>query len=242
MEKVLVLYVFHIYNSRVEYFIKNALFFDESVDFIMISNDRNNTFEVPSYVKILFRDNIGYDFGGWSEAVLTNDVYKKYDKFVFVNSSTIGPLVPTYFKGKWTDIYLDELKNNVKLFGSTINTMCDPMNRTHVQSYIFCMDKNTLEFLITKEIFSVTNIAHTHDEAIFQKEILMSRKIIENGWNIGSLLELYKNVDFTFSNKTPADYQIPWATLVCNDIMCPPYRNNIWTDAQIVFIKGNRFL
>ena len=38
------------------------------------------------------RNNIGYDFGGWSNALLTNDLYKNYDNFIFANSSVIGPL------------------------------------------------------------------------------------------------------------------------------------------------------
>ena len=78
MTKLLVLYVFHIYNNRVTHFINNCIFYDSNVDFIIISNDKNNTLDVPFYVKTLFRDNIGYDFGGWSDALLTNNLYKNY--------------------------------------------------------------------------------------------------------------------------------------------------------------------
>ena len=56
-------------------------------------------------MKVLFRDNIGYDFGGWSDALLLNDLYKNYDYFLFVNSSVIGPFIDNYLKIKWTDIY-----------------------------------------------------------------------------------------------------------------------------------------
>ena len=75
MTKLLVLYVFHIYNNRVEHFINNSIFYDENVDFIVISNNKNNNFEVPPFVKKMFRDNVGYDFGGWSEALLTNNCF-----------------------------------------------------------------------------------------------------------------------------------------------------------------------
>ena len=51
MTKTLVLYVFHICNDRVKQFIDNAIFKDESVDFIVISNDKENKFEVPEYAK-----------------------------------------------------------------------------------------------------------------------------------------------------------------------------------------------
>ena len=32
--------------------------------------------------------------------------------------------------------------------------------------------------------------------------------IIENNWNIGSLMSYYNNIDFTFKTKTPEDYDV----------------------------------
>jgi len=236
MNKLLVLYVFHIYNDRVKHFIENCIFNDENVDFIIISNDKNNKFYVPDYVKTLFRDNIGYDFGGWSDALLKDNLYNNYDNFIFVNSSVIGPFLPSYYKDKWTDIYINGLQNNVKLFGSTINTIMDPLNKSHVQSYIFSMNKPTLTYLISCEIFSITNYAKTFYDAIWGKEVLMSSLIIKNSWNIGSLLPYYKNVDFTFSYKKPEEYNI----IFLDDVMHPQFENTLWNVYDLVFIKGNR--
>ena len=240
MSTVLVLYVFHIYNDRVRAFIKDSIFYDKNIDFIIISNDKEAQIHISdnnlTNVKVIYRNNIGYDFGGWSEALLTNNTYKKYDKFIFVNSSVSGPFLPIDYKGKWTDIYLNGLEANIKLFGSTINTQGDPLNSSHVQSYIFSMDRTTLEYLIRSEIFSNTVYAKDFDDAIKNKEILMSRKIIENNWNIGSLLPLYKGVDFTFATKKPEEYNIKFL----GDIMYENYRNNLWKDNDLVFIKGNR--
>jgi hypothetical protein len=236
MNKILVLYVFHIYNKRVEKFINNCIFYDNYVDFMIISNDKNNNFDVPNYVMKFFRDNIGYDFGGWSEALLSYNLYTKYDNFIFVNSSVIGPFLHTSYKGKWTDIYLNGLKDNVKLFGSTINCCNNPINDSHIQSYIFSMDKTTLQYLIDCEIFSISNYAKNFHNAIFDKEKLMSKKILEMGWNIGSLFPLYKNVDFTFTTKKPSDYNFRFL----DDIMFEEYRGSIWNEYELVFIKGNR--
>ena len=235
--KLLVLYVFHKYNERVSHFIENCIFSDENVDFIIISNDKNNIDKVniqPDNVTTIFRDNVGYDFGGWSDALLTDNLYEQYDHFIFVNSSVMGPYLSVV--KKWTDIYIEGLNDNVKLFGSTINTCMDPLNKAHVQSYIFSMDKTTLEYLIKCEIFSKTNYAMTFQDAIWNKEVLMSRKIIENGWNIGSLLRYYKDVDFRFKHKNPEEYTIP----LMDDLMYPYFRNNIWSEYELVFIKGNR--
>jgi hypothetical protein len=237
MNKLLVLYVFHTYNIRVKHFIENCIFYDENVDFIIIINDKtNNKIEVPDYVKTLYRDNIGYDFGGWSDALLTDNLYENYDNFIFVNSSVIGPFIQSDYKSKWTDIYINGLQNNVKLFGSTINTCGDPLNLSHVQSYIFSMNKTTLKYLIDCEIFSITNYAETFVDAIFKKEVLMSRKIIENNWNIGSLLSYYKDVDFTFRSKKPSKYNIKFL----GDIMFQEFKDKLWNVYELVFIKGNR--
>jgi len=238
MCKVLVLYVFHIYNDRVKYFIDNCIFDDENVDFIIISNDndkKNLTISLKN-VKTLFRENIGYDFGGWSDALLTNNLYKNYEKFIFANSSATGPFIPPYYKNKWTSVYINGLENNVKLFGSTINTCKEPLKLAHVQTYIFSMDKTTLEYLIKCKIFSMTNYAKTYNDAIWNKEVLMSRKIIENNWNIGCLLKYYKNVDFTFKCKRPEEYDIEFL----DDIMFEEFRNIYWNEFCVVFIKGNR--
>jgi hypothetical protein len=125
---------------------------------------------------------VGYDFGGWSEALLTDALYENYDKFIFVNSSVMGPYVPSHFVGKWTDLFLNGLdgQDNVKLFGSTINTINNPLQMAHVQSYIFAMDKTTLKYLMECDIFSTSNYAKTFHDAIWQKEVLMSRKVKNN--------------------------------------------------------------
>ena len=238
MVKTLVLYVFHQYNERVGYFLKNCIFEDVNTDFIVISNNQNTMLNVPTYVKTLHRDNIGYDFGGWSEALLTNDLYKNYDTFIFVNSSVVGPFIPSYYNGKWTDIYINGLKNNVKLFGSTINTCGKPLVLSHVQSYIFSLDKTTLEYLIKCNIFSTVNHPQSFQDCIDQKEVRMSRKILGNNWNIGSLQPYYKDVDFTFRSKNPKECNNEY--LFFDDIMYQEFRNSVWSEYELVFIKGNR--
>ena len=240
-KKILVLFVYHIYNERVKNFIKNCIFDAEDVDFIIISNTTNKNANVLLHtsnknVKMLFRENLGFDFGGWSDALFKDNLYEKYDNYIFVNSSVVGPFLKPDFKGKWTDLYINGLQDNVKLFGSTINTIGAPTRWAHIQSYIFSMDKTTLKYLIDCSIFSRTNHAKTFNNAICDKEILMSRKIIENNWNIGSLMKYYENVDFTFRDKTPNDYDINFL----DDVMYPKYRNMIWNDSEIAFIKGNR--
>jgi hypothetical protein len=80
------------------------------------------------------------------------------------------------------------------------------------------------------------------NDAILYKEILISRKIIENVWNIGSLLLYYKDVDFTFRTKPVEHYkQIFQSINNDGDFMFPDHLNRSWTLYELVFIKGNRF-
>jgi lipopolysaccharide biosynthesis protein len=233
-QKVLVLYCFHDYNDRVKNFIKDALFHDTKVDFLIISNNRD-PIKVPDYVKLIQRDNKGYDFGAWSYGLLKDQLYKKYTHFIFVNSSVSGPYLPPTYKGKWTDIYLNGLTPKIKLFGSTINTLDDPINKSHVQSYIFSMTKSTLDFLIKEEIFSLKYV-DTFNNAVCKKEVPMSRKIIKQGWNIGSLVKYYKGVDYTFKTKLPKDYPC----IFVRDVMNELYKDKLWKKEDLVFVKGNR--
>ena len=247
MVKVLVLYVFHRYDERVKSFITQSIFYNENIDFVIICNDKkiNIDDDIIHYnVSVIYRDNIGYDFGGWSDALLTNDLYKNYTHFIFVNSSVIGPYLQPDYKGKWTDIYLENLKDNIKLFGSTINANPDyisldinpKLSWAHVQTYIFSMDKTTLCYLIEHGIFSNINYVETFQDAIWQREVKMSRLIIDNGWNIGSMVKRYHGLDFTFRDKTVFDYDIN----IVGDLMWKNYENKLWDNYDLVFVKGNR--
>lgn len=238
MGKILVLYVFHEINERVEQFFNKCIFKDDNVDFIVISNGYKENLNLPSYVKIIRRNNLGFDFGGWSEAILRDELYKNYEYFIFLNSSVTGMFIPDYYKDRWTSIFINGLNedNNVKLFGITINTERDPLFLSHVQSYLFCMNKSTLNFLIDRKIFTLNYNTTNKDECIQQKEILMSRHIIDNGWNIGALCNYYKGVDFTFREKKPHEYNKKFLS----DLMFSKYRNVIWNEYQLVFLKGNR--
>ena len=231
--KILVLYAFHVYNERVEYFIRHALFKDPMFDFVVICNDLTTAIAVPDYVSLLKRKNTGYDFGAWSEGLLGNDRYTAYDYFVFVNSSVIGPYLPDGYTKPWPYRLIDGLQGNTRLFGSTINTLGDPVNHSHVQSFAYAMDREALEYLMSSDIFSLTKWAQTFNDAIWLHEVRMSRLIISRGWNIGSLMHHYADVDFTFTSRDPASYGVTWL----GDVMYPQYGLD---RKEVMFLKGNR--
>ena len=243
MRKTAVLYVFHEVTDRVRHFVKFCTFDSPNVDFYIIANDLQLKFDLPPYIKTMNRANIGYDFGAWSECLVKDNMYKNYDNFIFANSSIIGPFLTKDFNGRWTDIYINGLKDNVKLFGSTINATGDsqgrqhsPKTMAHIQSYIFSADREAVEYLLDCKIFDATKHITGFRDTIEQKEVLMSRKIIENGWNIGCLMEYYAGVDFTFKYKSPEEYTRSFI----GDVMWPQSQDRFWNVYELVFVKGNR--
>jgi len=234
--KTLVIYVFHLYNNRVQKFLDNAVFQADDVDFVIVANDPNTSITVPSYVTLIKRPNVGFDFGAWSHALFDKERYSAYDHFIFVNSSVSGPYMPS--PGRWTDIYINGLTDDIKLFGSTINTINNPLTASHVQSYIFSMNQETCRFLIKTGIFSIEKFTKTMRETIDDREIMMSRLIVLKGWNIGCLMKYYNGVDFRFNEKKPESYNIKFE----NDVMYPKYFSNGFFNeySELVFVKGNR--
>lgn len=232
-DKILVLYVFHQYNDRVRYFINHAVFKDPDVDFVLISNNPDTQIRLPSYVRLIKRENIGYDFGGWSDALeQEGGGLDRYKYVIFANSSIIGPYIRK--KKEWPYILTDGLKDDVKLFGVTINTLGHPDIFSHVQSYLFALDVETVKMLMNEHILCTCHHAETFQDAITHKEIGMSRKILEHGGNISATSTYYHGIDFRkpYPSHSP---EILW------DIMFNGYeQNNTWTRGELVFIKGNR--
>lgn len=243
MDKTLIIYTFHYFNESVYTFIKHGVFQDENIHFLFVCNKKDISNDIhieavfPKYVMVMIRENIGFDFGAWSVGALTNDLYKNYKYLLFLNSSIIGPYLPEGCREKWPNIFTSRLNNKVKLFGSTINTMNHATICSHVQSYCFCMDRDTFEFLVQKEIFSLKTFKQTKSELTHENEISMSRLIIEAGFNIGCLWPKFDDVDFTFKTYFP---NLLERRFTCADPPHPMYYNIFWKSTDVIFIKRNR--
>lgn len=198
--KTCVIYTFHKYNENIDYFIKKCYECNNTTWlFIQNVNDKSEIYipdDCPHYIHFYDRENAGHDFGGWSFGLSLIDI-NNFNYFMFVNSSAKGPV--TNCK-KWVDIYTSKLNNVEVLVGSTINkfgvTTCDPYSDCHVQSYAFCLNKIGLDVIIETKIMTLENLYSDKTKIIQQKEIKMSRDILNAGYNICELDSNTNGVDF----------------------------------------------
>lgn len=247
---ILILYCYYeknnIYMDNLEFFLKYALY--DECDYIFIVNG-NLSVVIPNKnnIKVLFRINEDYDFGAYYYALNTIDI-NKYEYFFFINTSVRGPFIPKYINLKWYTPFINLLKNDVKLVGSTINILNTNSNEsntfynltkfskpyTHVQTQMFAMDKECLIFLISKKLFENNNYKN-YLEFIAIKEILMSQLVLKNNWNISCIIPEYQNIDYRII-KTDINFSSingdPNFTNACFGRTIHPY--------ECIFIKNNR--
>lgn len=157
------------------------------------------------------KENSCFDLGtiGWLLR-LQPGIMTSHSFFVWINSSARGPFLAPYYKGHWTDPFLNKLDNRVKLVGSTIN--CGDVFGTgsgspHVQTYAAATDQRGMELLLRR---STSLRCHTSKlDAVMHGEIELSRSILGNGYQIDSLMIRYDNA-------------VPWhAQSECNNNVDP---------------------
>ncbi len=161
-------------------------------------------------------------------------VKDSFDYFIFLNSSITGPFLPTYSKEEWPMIFINMLNVDILLSGITIN--CDKWIYqgdlpAHVQSMLFCVNSNTLQYLIEKNIFNPTVFITDKNQLVCDCEVRMSHEIFNKGGNIACLMKIYQNTDFR-SGKIDFRCSDPW------------YNNNVHGDTlhpyETIFFKNNR--
>lgn len=203
------------YRTNMLYFLKHGYIKDPQVMYTIVVNG-SHTIKFPSAENLLVvqRENTGYDFQGYYVGLLS--LKKKYNYYVFVNCSVRGPFLPPYVNSylRWYQSFLDLLKGQVKLVGSTIN--CQPPCQAfdpdhyspHVQSYCFAMDTECQDYLVNvSPLFK--RCYNEKSEVILHQEIGMSRHVLQKGWNISCLVPEYQNLDYRNISTTSNVNMIP---------------------------------
>lgn len=138
---------------------------------------------------VIKRENVGWDFGGWSHALRSIDV-DEFTHFVFINCSVSGPHMPMWMRKDriaemWPYVFLDRIDDNVKLVGTTINDA--PMFPAHVQSMFMATDRCGLSVLLEAGIFDNNEADVGKWDLIVMREIASSLAILGRGYQIGGI-------------------------------------------------------
>ena len=244
--KTLIIYATHEMSENLLYFCRNGYIDDPKYDFIFVFNNPTLKLEfIPkkANIKVVNRENIGIDFGGWTHVLHMKDrdgksLHENYDYFVLVNSTIRGPFFPTWYDqqkhGSWPELFISKLNNDIKLVGTTINGTTGVKNPLfpHVQSMFLVFDRIGLNIGISKRIFDPRNINMSKARVIFEKEIGLSKAIIEAGYNIASILPSYKDIDFR--KPIPPNFK----RLLANHYVSSHIGSNI-NPFEVIFFKTN---
>ena len=201
-----------LYKSNFNYFLKNGIL--NHVDYYIIING-DCSIDIPNKSNIIIfkRQNIGYDFGAYGYAI--SKITIEYEYYFFLNTSVCGP----YFKNNneskdWSTFFLDLFNNdlNTKLVGTTINIFPGKIfenynldklygNKkfySHIQTMFFALNNESFNYLKSINFFNEDECNNIKDinEIIAKKEFGLSQHILNNGWNINSILPKYKNLDY----------------------------------------------
>lgn len=139
-------------------------------------------------IELLEREDKCYDMESMRTFLREIDT-TKWDYFLYVNCGMVGPK----WNGNqhWTDVFTSRLSETTKLTGVTINMSFHP----HVQSFTLATDRIGIDIIKNSDAVydcGVHNDQSMNEEQkwkiIDQYEIGMSRKIINAGYTISSLV------------------------------------------------------
>lgn len=211
MKKVII-YAYYMKEEsdyNLEFFVKFELKYREDIDYIIVINGfeygKNIIFPELNNLKIIKRENKGFDFGAYNCALkYIEDNNKYYDYYIFLNCSVFGPILPSYYlkycNQHWSKIFTDKINDKVKLVGTTI--VCLPTfdlggSGPKIEGFFFVVDNISLQLLKNKKSIFCDHI--TFKDCIVNGEYGLSRCIFENGYTIDCMIPKYQNIDWTKS-------------------------------------------
>lgn len=155
------------------------------------------TFSKKRVVKILFRDNVGMDFGAYSDAMVFMRGQKRhgYKYFIFINSSLRGPFMPKWTPPSFhfTDTLTDFMRRDrrVKLASSYVTCLHAPEPKVGpiAESLFFAVDRQTLHILEEDGIFGVRS---NKSDVIMQGEYALLEAVLKRGYRYENLVGRYK--------------------------------------------------
>ena len=245
--------IYHYYELNEAYkenlvFFLNTAILDEVDYFFYMSSACSAVLPKRSNIKYKRIENRNNDFGGVVE--FSNDNSAGYDAYIFVNSSVRGPFLPSYYFSKWYEIFTLRLSECCAMAGSTINLLSvdsgysrafkekfnfDPPY-IHVQTMAYALSSDGFSLLLSKGFFDAPEDLSKND-VILRYEILLSQLLLNNGFNISSILPTYEI--FSISKR---DLKYPGTTTAGDPMKKSAFYGRTLSPLDCVFIKTNRDL
>ncbi|KAJ3283430.1 hypothetical protein HK104_010391 [Borealophlyctis nickersoniae] len=178
-----------------------------------------------SNIRVLNRPNTCMDFGAWPIGIKFAEMRRKpYERYILMNASVRGPMMPAWSKSCWSDIFFNRLnRNNVKLVGLTYNCQFKP----HVQSMLIALDRVSLQ-IIEPALKCYQNI----EKAIWEGELVLADMIRREGYNVDVVMSAFHGVKNYQENCEGIGPHNPWHTNT--------YFNRSFHPFETIFHKSNR--
>ncbi|RYZ76520.1 MAG: hypothetical protein EOP04_31980, partial [Proteobacteria bacterium] len=253
--KTLVVYVYKEDAStlpNLQYFLDFGVSENAEVDYAIVVNDFACTAKFPACKNLrkISRAN-SFDLFAYREAVDSLGI-DNYSKFIFLNSSCVGPFLPVYEHRRWDQVVTSSLSDRIKLVGPIAEFPPDNLGVTSlgkyksiqpsdanvpfIHTYMFATDRAGLDILLTYGAFP--NHAISKDEAIHVYERLVSSSILNEGFELKCFLKRYGSVDISDKKNWKATKWTP------NVASCPEVPGNYdgidVSPLELIFVKNLR--
>jgi hypothetical protein len=194
--------------------------------------------------EVVSRINSGFDMCAY-RAVLTGSLPlaraprlpRRFARFIVLNMSLRGPLLPAWAPVPWPEIYLARLSPTVKLSGTMINCW---QERIHLQSTLLAFDRSMLANVTAAFICSNWKWA-----LVLSGEIGLSQAVIAANHSVASALALWGMHDFAADHSA----SVRRCLTMINPIPSAPdsdawgprrYAKGSLEPTEVVFYKTNR--
>lgn len=236
--KILISYSYYetdIAKYNLDFFIKKGIINDPNILYVFVINGFNCSINIPvlDNVKIIKRENTGYDFGAHYAALESEkDNSSIYDYYIFLNSGVFGPILPHYLSGyKWYMPFINKINTSVKLVGTSI--VCLPESDAggygpKVEGFFFVTDSIGLNLLLQDG--NVFKIHENKYSAIVYGEYGLSNIILNSGYSIDCMLHKYQDINWLDKSN--------WT---CNNNQHPSRKNSFYGKSinpyEVIFHK-----
>lgn len=202
-----------IYQNTLRYFLEMGVQESDHIDYLFIIQGFNtSSVQFPTHyknVQVLNGSNDCFDFGAYGVGFQfmggLKEVGDKYEFFMFINPSALGPILPKYWPKSvhWTEILFEMLIGSVHAAGGTISC-------AETGPYL-----DGWWIAATHQAILAANKTGTFGCQVHQGEIAFSQAVIAAGLNLDSLMLKYPSgFDWTNTSHHSCNRRPIWSKIL----------------------------